>query len=137
MDTENKGDSTSNTISRRNFLRTTAAASAAFTIIPSFAMGKTLGHQAPSDTLRVALVGAGSQGSGDIGSICLPEVTTGQQGMFGMAGKPGTETLAAFSDSLRGYPPVLNTFAKYPSATRLKAWLVLLDQMSTDFHAVV
>jgi predicted dehydrogenase len=137
MDNEKKGDSKSNPLSRRNFLRTTAAASAAFTIIPSFAMGKTLGHQAPSDTLRVALVGAGSQGSGDIGSICLPEVTTGQQGMFGMAGKPGTEKLVAICDVDWGYAPVLNTFDKYPSAKRFKDWRVMLDQMSKDIDAVV
>ena len=115
-----KGDSESNPLSRRNFIRTTAAASAAFTIIPSFAMGKKLGYQAPSDTLRVALVGAGSQGSGDIGSICLPEVTTAQQGMFGMAGKPGTEKLVAICDVDWGYAPVLNTFDKYPSAKKLQ-----------------
>ncbi len=61
-------------LTRRNFLRTTAMASAAFTIIPSVAMGKKLGHLAPSDILNVALIGAGNQGSGDISSICKPEV---------------------------------------------------------------
>ncbi len=72
---ENSGKSNSRgkTISRRSFLMTTTAASAAFTIIPSVAMGRKLGYQAPSDTLNVALVGAGSQGSGDIGSICVPD----------------------------------------------------------------
>lgn len=65
---ENSGKSNSRgkTISRRSFLRTTTAASAAFTIIPSVAMGKKLGYMAPSDTLNVALIGAGSQGSGEI-----------------------------------------------------------------------
>ncbi len=134
MDKQNSGK---NPLSRRSFIRTTAAASAAFTIIPSFAMGKKLGYQAPSDTLRVALVGAGSQGSGDIGSICLPEVTTAQQGMFGMAGKPGTEKLVAICDVDWGYAPVLNTFDKYPSAKRYKDWRVMLDQMGKDIDAVV
>jgi predicted dehydrogenase len=139
MDNEKSGkDSTgSNPLSRRNFLRTTATATAAFTIIPSFAMGKRLGYQAPSDTLRVALVGAGSQGSGDIGSICLPEVTTSQQGMFGMAGKPGTEKLVAICDVDWGYAPVLNTFDKYPSAKRYKDWRLMLDEMGKDIDAVV
>ncbi|MFZ2339963.1 MAG: twin-arginine translocation signal domain-containing protein [Bacteroidales bacterium] len=65
---ENSGKTNSRgkTISRRSFLRTTTAASAAFTIIPSVAMGKKLGYMAPSDTLDVALIGAGSQGSGEI-----------------------------------------------------------------------
>ena len=114
-----KGDSGKNPLSRRNFIRTTAAASAAFTIIPSFAMGKKLGYQAPSDTLRVALVGAGSQGSGDIGSIWLPEVANAPQGMIGMAGKPGTEKLVAICDVDWGYAPVLNTFDKYPECKAL------------------
>jgi predicted dehydrogenase len=139
MDNEKSGkDSTgSNPLSRRNFLRTTAAATAAFTIIPSFAMGKRLGYQAPSDMLRVALVGAGSQGSGDIGSICLPEVATAQQGMFGMAGKPGTEKLVAICDVDWGYAPVLNTFDKYPSAKRYKDWRLMFDEMGKDIDAVV
>ena len=62
------------TVTRRDFLKTTVAASAAFTIIPSVAMGKRLGHQAPSDTLNVALIGAGRQGSGDIRHVCKVEV---------------------------------------------------------------
>jgi hypothetical protein len=132
-----KGDSGKNSLSRRNFLRTTAAASAAFTIIPSFAMGKKLGYQAPSDTLRVALVGAGSQGSGDISSICAAEVTPANQGMFGMTGKPGTEKLVAICDVDWGYAPVLNTFDKFPSAKKYKDWRVMLDEMGNSIDAVV
>lgn len=132
-----KGDSSGNPLSRRNFIRTTAAASAAFTIIPSFAMGKKLGYQAPSDTLRIALVGAGSQGSGDIGSICAAEVANAPQGMMGMASKPGTEKLVAICDVDWGYAPVLNTFDKYPSAKKYKDWRVMLDEMGNSIDAVV
>lgn len=131
-----KGDP-GNPLSRRSFIRTTAAASAAFTIIPSFAMGRKLGYQAPSDTLRVALVGAGSQGSGDIGSICAPEVANAPQGGFGMASTPGTEKLVAVCDVDWGYAPVLNTFDKYPSAKRYKDWRVMLDEMGNSIDAVV
>lgn len=123
--------------SRRNFLKTTTAASAAFTIIPGVAMGKKLGYQAPSDTINVALVGAGSQGSGDIGSICKPEVEQAAGGMFGMAGTPGTEKLVAVCDVDWGYAPVLNTFDKYPSAKRYKDWRVMFDEMSKSIDAVV
>jgi predicted dehydrogenase len=139
MDNQNSGNGNSrkNPLSRRSFIRTTAAASAAFTIIPSFAMGRKLGYQAPSDTLRVALIGAGSQGSGDIGSICLPEVAGTSQGMFGMAGTPGTEKLVAICDVDWGYAPVLNTFDKYPSAKRYKDWRVMLDEMANSIDAVV
>jgi predicted dehydrogenase len=124
-------------VSRRNFLKSTAAASAALTIIPSVAMGKALGHQAPSDTLNVALIGSGSQGSGDIQSICKPEVTVAQQGGMGMTQKPGTEKLVAVCDVDWGYTPVTNTFAKYPSAKKYKDWRKLYDEMGKDIDAVV
>lgn len=125
------------TYSRRSFLKTTTAASAAFTIIPGVAMGKKLGYQAPSDTLNVALVGAGSQGSGDIASICKPEVATASTGMFGMASKPGTEKLVAICDVDWGYAPVVGTFEKYPSAKRYKDWRVMFDEMAKSIDAVV
>ncbi len=132
-----KGNSGGKTISRRSFLRTTTAASAAFTIIPSVAMGKKLGYQAPSDTLNVALVGAGSQGSGDIGSICAAEVAQAAQGPMGMASRAGTEKLVAVCDVDWGYGPVAGTFAKYPSAAKYKDWRVMFDEMGKSIDAVV
>jgi len=52
-------------ISRRHFLATTAAATAAFTIVPRHVLGGP-GYQAPSDTLNIAGVGVGSQGTFNI-----------------------------------------------------------------------
>ncbi|MFP2997895.1 Gfo/Idh/MocA family oxidoreductase [Spongiivirga sp. MCCC 1A20706] len=49
---------------RRTFIKNSAAASAAFTIVPSFVLGKE--HVPPSDTLYVAGFGAGGQGGGDL-----------------------------------------------------------------------
>jgi predicted dehydrogenase len=123
--------------SRRSFLKTTAAASAAFTIIPSVAMGKRLGYQAPSDTLNVALIGAGNQGSGDISSICKPELENAPQGMFAMTSKPGTEKLVAVCDVDWGYGPVQTTFGKYPGAKKYKDWRIMLDEMGKSIDAVV
>ncbi len=138
MDNENlKKSGSGKTFTRRNFLKTTTAATAAFTIIPGVAMGKKLGYQAPSDTLNVALIGAGSQGSGDIASICKPEVATASGGMFGMAAKPGTEKLVAVCDVDWGYGPVMGTFAKFPSAKKYKDWRVLFDEMGKSIDAVV
>jgi predicted dehydrogenase len=139
MDNEKSGkeESGKKSLTRRNFLKTTAAASAAITIIPSVAMGKRLGHQAPSDTLNVALVGAGNQGSGDISSICLPEVSNAPQGMFAMTSKPGTEKLVAVCDVDWGYGPVLSTFGKYPSAKKYKDWRKMYDEMGKSIDAVV
>ncbi|MFN8241757.1 MAG: Gfo/Idh/MocA family oxidoreductase [Bacteroidales bacterium] len=139
MDNEKleKDDQGPNSYSRRKFLKTTVAASAAFTIIPSVAMGKKLGHQAPSDTLNVVLVGAGNQGSGDISSICLPEVQSGAASPFAMTGKPGTEKLIGICDVDWGYGPVMGTFAKYPSAKKYKDWRVMFDELGKSIDAVV
>ena len=139
MDSEKLGkdDAEHKSFSRRNFLKTTLAASAAFTVIPSVAMGKRLGHLAPSDTLNVALIGAGNQGAGDISSICKAEVENASQGMFGMTSKPGTEKLVAICDVDWGYQPVLNTFAKYPSAKKYKDWRIMFDEMGKSIDAVV
>jgi len=129
--------STNKSFTRRSFLKTTTAAAAGITIIPSVAMGKKLGYQAPSDTLNVALIGAGSQGSGDITSVCKPEVTQAGPGMMGMAARPGTEKLVAVCDVDWGYAPVLNTFDKYPSAKRYKDWRVMFDEMGKSIDAVL
>ena len=45
---------------RRSFIQKSAAASAAFTIVPSFVLGKA--HVAPSDTLYINAVGVGGRG---------------------------------------------------------------------------
>jgi predicted dehydrogenase len=60
-------------LSRRDFLGTTAAAAAGFTIIPRYVMGG-VGYTAPSDMINVAGIGVGSQGGGDIQQICTPDV---------------------------------------------------------------
>ncbi len=69
----NRKNPRSNTLTRRNFLGTTATAAAAFTIIPRYVMGGT-GYTAPSDLINVAGIGVGSQGGGDIQQICSPDV---------------------------------------------------------------
>lgn len=51
-------------LSRRSFIRHTAIAGAAFTIVPRFVLGR--GYIPPSDTLYVAGVGAGGKGIDDI-----------------------------------------------------------------------
>jgi predicted dehydrogenase len=49
------------TTSRRKFLKTSAAAATAFTIVPRHVLGGT-GFTAPSDKVNVALIGAGGRG---------------------------------------------------------------------------
>jgi len=52
---------------RRTFLKNTAAASTAFSIVPSFVLGKT--HTPPSDTLYIAAFGIGGRGAGVINEL--------------------------------------------------------------------
>lgn len=54
-----------NRINRRKFIRQGAAAAAAFTIIPRFALGGK-GFIAPSDTLYIAGIGVGGKGETDL-----------------------------------------------------------------------
>lgn len=68
-----KKNPNSKNLSRRSFLGTTAAAAAAFTILPRYVLGGP-GYTAPSDIINVAGIGVGSQGGGDIQQICTPDV---------------------------------------------------------------
>lgn len=101
--------------SRRDFLSKTAVASVGFTVIPNIAMGKTLGHVAPSDKLNIAAVGAGGKGSGDINDCA-------------------TENIVALCDvdAVRAK----NTFDKYPKAKRYEDWRKMFDEMGKSIDAV-
>ncbi len=57
-----------NSISRRNFVNKTLAASAGFTIVPSFAVSG-LGHVAPSDKLNIVGVGVGGMGLANLKNL--------------------------------------------------------------------
>jgi predicted dehydrogenase len=62
-----------NTLSRRDFIGKTAAATAAFTIVPRHVLGGP-GFTAPSDMVNVAGIGLGNQGGSDIQNIATPDV---------------------------------------------------------------
>ena len=105
--------------SRRDFIKTgitAAAGAAAFTIVPSHVLGKTLGHVAPSDKLNIAGVGIGG---------------VGRRNLKNMA----TENIVALCDVDWSY--AMKTFNDYPSAKRFKDWRVMFDQMGKDIDAVV
>jgi len=59
--------------SRRKFITTVGAASAAFTIVPRHVIAGS-GQRAPSDLINVAGIGIGAQGAGNLSNICDPEV---------------------------------------------------------------
>ncbi len=58
-------ETTADTISRRNFLGSAAAASAAFTFVPRHVLGRN-GSAAPSDKLNIAGIGVGGMGKGNM-----------------------------------------------------------------------
>lgn len=60
-------------LSRRAFIGRTAAATAAFTIVPRHVLGGP-GFTAPSDMVNVAGIGLGNQGGSDIRNIATPDV---------------------------------------------------------------
>ena len=105
--------------SRREFIKTgvtAAAGAAAFTIIPSHVLGKTLGHVAPSDKLNIAGVGIGGVGRRNLKNM-------------------STENIVALCDVDWTY--AMKTFNDYPSAKRFKDWRVMFDQMGKDIDAVL
>jgi len=102
--------------SRREFVKTSALALAAFTIVPRHVLGR--GYRAPSDTLYIASVGVGGKGESDI------------DGFFG-SGKAKMAFLCDV-DQNRG----AKTFAKFPGAKRYVDWRELFDKESKNFDAV-
>ncbi|RIK67942.1 oxidoreductase, partial [candidate division KSB1 bacterium] len=66
-DQTEKSPSQKTTLSRREFLGTSALAAAAFTIVPRHVLGGP-GYVAPSDKLNIACVGVGGKGRSDIAS---------------------------------------------------------------------
>ncbi len=60
-------------LSRRKFVGTVGAASAAFTIVPRHVVAGS-GRKAPSDMVNVAGIGIGAQGAGNLSNLCDPDV---------------------------------------------------------------
>lgn len=119
MSTHNKSNmnkKTLNTISRRGFINTSAAAIAGFTIVPRHAVAG-LGHASPGDKLNVACVGIGGMGRVNIENVAK------------------TENIVALCDvDWRG--STLKVFGQYPGATQYKDYRVMLDKQK-DIDAVI
>lgn len=100
-------------ISRRN-LMSTAAAAAAFTIVPRSVLGEA-GNVPPSEKLNVAGVGVGGRGAGDLDEVA-------------------SENVVALCDVDDGY--AANTFKRYPGAKKYRDFRVMLDK-EKNIDAVV
>ena len=105
-----------NAISRRNFLGKSAVAAAGMTIIPSVAMGKTLGHVAPSDKLNIAGVGIGGMGRGNLREL-------------------KSENIVALCDVDWKYSE--GAFGDFPKAKKFKDWREMYDKMGKSIDAVL
>lgn len=102
--------------SRRNFLKNTAKAAIAFTIVPRHVLGGA-GHIPPSDRLNIAFIGAGGKAADSIGKL------------------KGSERLAAFCDV--DDRRAADTYQQYPDVPRFKDFRKMLDAAGRDIDAVV
>jgi hypothetical protein len=106
----------SNNMSRRNFIGTTGAAAAAFTILPSSVIAG-LGKKAPSDKLNIAVVGIGGMGNSNLKNV-----------------KP-TENIVALCDVDWGYAK--KVFEANPNAKAYWDWRKMFDEMGKSIDAVI
>lgn len=105
------------TPSRRDFIKTSAVAAAAFMIVPRHVLGGK-GFRAPSDMLTVASVGCGGKGQSDIA-------------MFAKSGKANIAYLCDVDDKQGA-----TTFRNFPNAKRYKDWREMFDKEAKNFDAV-
>ena len=100
---------------RRSFIKKSAAASAAFTIVPSFVLGGS--HIPPSDTLYMAGIGVGGRGGG----VCNELFETGKVKFVALCDV----------DAVRA----ANTFAAHPKAKNYKDFRKIYDNHLKDIDA--
>jgi predicted dehydrogenase len=101
-------------LSRRHFMGAAAAATAAFTIVPSHVLGAA-GQKPPSEKLNVAGVGIGGMGKSNV-SGCA------------------SENIVALCDVDWAY--AAKVFEKYPNARKWKDFRKMLDEQK-DIDAVI
>ena len=102
---------------RRNFIKKTAGATAAFSIVPSFVLGKT--HIPPSDTLYVGAVGVGGRGGG-----VVRELTATKKVKF--------VALCDVDDNM-----AKGSYEAHPKAKRYKDFRKLYDKHISEIDAVM
>lgn len=101
--------------SRRAFLKSTAAATLGFAIVPRHVLGQ--GFTAPSDQLNIAVIGGGGKGYSDAVN----------------AWNSGASNIAAICDVDFGMAS--RAFEKFPKAKKYTDYRKLLDEM-TDIDAI-
>jgi predicted dehydrogenase len=102
-------------VSRRQFIKTSATAAGMFLIVPSHVVSG-LGHTAPSDKLNIAGIGVGGKGSVNIGNM-------------------KSENIVALCDIDWQYAK--GCFDAYPQAKRYVDFRKMLDEEGKSIDAVV
>ena len=103
--------------SRRDFIKSSAMAAAGFMIVPRYVLGGP-GYVAPSDRLRIAGIGVGGKGKGDIE-------------MFNKTGKADMVFLCDVDDRRAADSVKANPKAKY-----YKDWREMFEKEAKNFDAV-
>lgn len=101
-------------LSRRNFIGTTLASSAAFLVVPSHILGLR-GATSANEKLNIAGIGVGGQGASDLAQM-------------------ESENIVALCDPDWGH--AAHTFKKYPNAKTHKDYRKMLDEQK-DIDAIV
>ena len=113
---KNKPQESSNNNSRRSFIRNTALAAVGFYIVPRHVLGR--GFIAPSDKLRVAGIGVGGKGEGDLYS-------------FFQSGKADIIALCDVDDRQS-----ITSRKRYPNAKYYKDYREMLEKEEKNIDAV-
>src|SRR5437763_9558215 len=102
---------------RREFLRTTGTAVAAFMIVPRHAVAGS-GQTPPNERLSIAGIGVGGQGEADLNEIAKDQVN-----------------IVALTDvdAVRA----ANSFKKFPNAKRYRDFRKMFDEMDKQIDGVV
>lgn len=102
---------------RRNFIKKTAGATVAFSIVPSFVLGKT--HIPPSDTLYVGAIGVGGRGAGVVRDLATTK-------------KVKFVALCDVDDDM-----AKGSYSAHPKARRYKDFRKLYDAHINEIDAVM
>ena len=104
-------------ITRRSFLQRSAAAAAAFSIVPGTILGKSHGYVAPSDKLNIAGVGIGGMGNANLKNM------------------EKTYNIVALCDIDWKYAKPV--FDRHPNAKKYWDYRKMLDEMGKSIDAVL
>ena len=102
-------------LTRRDFIDTTLTASAAFTIVPSYAISG-LGHTAPSDKLNIAGIGVGGMGLANLKNLK-------SQNIVGLCDVDWKYAKGAFD--------------QFPNAKKYWDWRKMFDEMASEIDGIV